>query len=59
MNFIFIYRALFRFICLNWKVHSYQRKNISVGEVFQQNVAKHPSKPCVIFEDEEWTFAQV
>nr|CAD7447794.1 unnamed protein product [Timema bartmani] len=52
-------RALYSYLGLLWQVRSYQRKNLTVAEIFRQNVAKHPNKECFIFEDTEWTFSQV
>ncbi|XP_049811593.1 long-chain fatty acid transport protein 1-like isoform X2 [Schistocerca nitens] len=52
-------KALTRFICLKLQVRSHMKKNISIGEIFQQHAKKHPNKPCLLFEDEEWTFGQV
>nr|CAD7602800.1 unnamed protein product [Timema genevievae] len=51
--------ALYSYLGLLWQVRSYQRKNLTVAEIFRQNVAKHPNKECFIFEDTEWTFSQV
>lgn len=36
-----------------------QRKNVAIADVFNQYVAKHPQKPCFIFEGDEWTFREV
>ncbi|CAG2069366.1 unnamed protein product, partial [Timema podura] len=52
-------KALYSYLGLLWQVRSYQRKNLTVAEIFRQNVAKHPNKECFIFEDTEWTFSQV
>jgi solute carrier family 27 fatty acid transporter 1/4 len=32
---------------------------VTLVDIFRQNVKKHPHKPCILFEDEEWNFAQV
>lgn len=58
IHFIF-YRALFAYVRLQWKCHGFQRKDLTLGEIFLQNVQKHPNKVCFIFEDTQWTFAQV
>jgi hypothetical protein len=52
-------RALIRFIGLMSQVRSYARSNFSIADIFRQQVAKHPDKVCFIFENTEWTFAQV
>lgn len=51
--------ALQRYLFFLWSVRRLSSKDLSVGEIFRQNASKHPNKICFIFEDEEWTFAQV
>jgi hypothetical protein len=41
------------------KFRQFEKSNSSVPEVFRKLVAKHPNKPCVIFDDQIWTFQQV
>lgn len=52
-------RALSRYIGLMLQVRSHQRQDLNIGDIFRKQVAKHPNKICFIFEDIEWTFAQV
>lgn len=52
-------RALYRYVRVLLQIKSYQRKDMSIADIFRQNLAAHPNKPCLIFEDTEWTFAQV
>lgn len=52
-------KAVCRYIGLLIQVRSHQRKNLNIGDIFRQRVAKHPNKICFVFEDKEWTFAQV
>ncbi|XP_018579796.1 long-chain fatty acid transport protein 4 [Anoplophora glabripennis] len=52
-------RALYKYLRLIIQVKSFQRKNLTLADVFRQNVKKHPNKPCIVFEDQEWTFGQV
>lgn len=52
-------RALNRYIGLMIEVHSHQRQDLNISDIFRKRVAKHPNKICFIFEDREWTFAQV
>ncbi|XP_023713297.2 long-chain fatty acid transport protein 4 isoform X1 [Cryptotermes secundus] len=52
-------KAVCRYIGLLIQVRSHQRKNLNIADIFRQRVAKHPNKVCFIFEDKEWTFAQV
>ncbi|XP_075213342.1 long-chain fatty acid transport protein 4-like [Lycorma delicatula] len=51
--------ALQRYLFFLWSVRQLSKKDISIGEIFRQNASKHPNKVCFIFEDKEWTFAQV
>lgn len=51
--------ALYRYVRVLLQIKSYQRKDMSIADIFRQNLAAHPNKPCLIFEDTEWTFAQV
>jgi hypothetical protein len=52
-------RAVCGYIGLLIQVRSHQRNNLNIADIFRQRVVKHPSKVCFIFEDKEWTFAQV
>ncbi|KAJ8921036.1 hypothetical protein NQ315_015832, partial [Exocentrus adspersus] len=52
-------RALFKYIRLLIEVKSFQRKDVTLADIFRQNVKRHPNKPCILFEDQAWTFAQV
>lgn len=51
--------ALSRYIGLMIQVQSHQRQDLNISDIFRKRVAKHPNKICFIFEDREWTFAQV
>ncbi|XP_017773069.1 PREDICTED: long-chain fatty acid transport protein 4-like [Nicrophorus vespilloides] len=52
-------RALFGYIRLLIQIKGYQRKNLILADIFQQHVKKHPNKTCIIYDDQEWTFAEV
>ncbi|XP_068902610.1 long-chain fatty acid transport protein 4-like isoform X2 [Tenebrio molitor] len=52
-------KALYKYIRLLIQIKSWQRKDVTLVDIFRQNVKKHPHKPCILFEDEEWNFAQV
>lgn len=56
---IFLFSALWGYLRLLIQVKGYQRKDVTVADVFEQNCSKHPNKPCILFEDQEWTFSQV
>lgn len=61
LNFIFVFirRALYRYIKLLTLVRRWQRKDVAISDVFHQFVAKHPQKACLIYEGREWTFREV
>ena len=48
-----------RYLQLLVLVYIYQKRNLTVSQVFQKNVKNHPDKVCMYFEDESWTFKQV
>ncbi|XP_076270843.1 fatty acid transport protein 1 [Rhynchophorus ferrugineus] len=52
-------RALIKYIRLLIQVKSYHRSDASLAEIFHKLVKKYPNKPAIIFEGQEWTFAQV
>lgn len=52
-------RALIRYIKLLLLVRRCQRKNVAVSDLFNHYVAKHPQKPCLIYEGREWTYRDV
>lgn len=52
-------RALYRYIFLLIQIKTLQRNNVTIAQLFQRHVKKHPNKTCILFEDQEWTFAQV
>ncbi|XP_008209590.1 long-chain fatty acid transport protein 4 isoform X2 [Nasonia vitripennis] len=52
-------KAISRYVCLLWTIKGHEKKDRSVADVFRQHVAKNPTKPCLVFEDQEWTFQQI
>ena len=57
--FVLLLRALKRFGKLVYRVKMCERYNMTVPELFQQTVAKHPNKTAIMFEDQRWTYRQV
>lgn len=55
----FCFSALYRYIKLLSLVRRCQRKNVAVSDLFHHYVAKHPQKPCIIYDGKEWTFREV
>lgn len=35
------------------------RKNYTVSDYYQRWLKKQPNKPCLVFEDQKWTFQDV
>ena len=52
-------RGAWRYLQLLLLVYVYQKRNLTVSQVFQRTVKKHPDKVCMYFEDEKWTFREV
>lgn len=52
-------RALYRFLRLQLQIKGYARKNLSLADIFRENVKKHPNKAAICFENQEWDFAKV
>lgn len=55
----FPYRALLRYVKLLSLVRRCQRKNVAVWDLFHHYVAKHPQKPCIIYDGKEWSFREM
>ncbi|KAK6618914.1 hypothetical protein RUM44_003295 [Polyplax serrata] len=53
------FTALIRFARLIIQNRLYARKNLSVPDIFGENVKKYPNKPAIIFEKKEWSFKDV
>ena len=51
-------RGAWRYLQLLILVYVYQKRNLTVSQVFQRTVKKHPNKVCMYFEDEKRTFRQ-
>ncbi|CAG9825429.1 unnamed protein product [Phaedon cochleariae] len=52
-------RSLLKYIRLLIQIKGFQSKDLTLADVFLENVKKHPQKPCILYEDQQWTFAQV
>lgn len=52
-------RALWAYIKLLILIKRYERNNVSISDIFQMNVAKHPDKTAIINETQSWTFRQL
>lgn len=57
--FYFDRSALYRYLKLLSLVRRCQKENIAICDIFHRYVAKHPDKPCIIFEGNEWTFREI
>ncbi|XP_060517576.1 long-chain fatty acid transport protein 4-like isoform X2 [Cylas formicarius] len=52
-------RALIKYIGLLVEIKGFQRRNLTLAQIFTRNVKKHPHKPALVYENEEWTFLQI
>ncbi|XP_017482804.1 PREDICTED: LOW QUALITY PROTEIN: long-chain fatty acid transport protein 4-like [Rhagoletis zephyria] len=52
-------KALWSYIRLLLLIKQYERKNLSIGDIFQRNVETHPDKVAIISETQSWTFLQL
>lgn len=57
--FPILYRALFRYIKILYMVKTLQRKNATIGDVFNEFVSKTPDKACFVCDGREWSFREV
>ncbi|XP_014090355.3 long-chain fatty acid transport protein 4 isoform X2 [Bactrocera oleae] len=51
--------AVWAYIKLLILIKRYERRNVSISDIFQMNVAKHPDKTAIISETQSWTFRQL
>ena len=40
-------------------IKKFEEKKIGYADVFRQFALKHPKKPCIMYEDQTWTFQDV
>jgi hypothetical protein len=40
-------------------IYLYKRDQVSLAEIFKKWVTKQPNKPCIVFDNEIWTFQDV
>lgn len=58
--FSHFFRALTCYLRFLYSVRSYSRIDASVADIFRERVLKkNPNKVLFVFEDKEWTAAQV
>lgn len=41
------------------KLDTFKKRNDTTADVFMRHVLKHPNKPCIIFNEQIWTFQDV
>lgn len=51
--------ALIRYILFLYTTRRYNNRDMCIGDIFRENATKRPNKVAYIFEDKEWTLAQV
>ena len=52
-------RTLSKIVQVFVKSNKHEKENLIVSDVFKQWVKKNPSKECIIFNDQTWTFQDV
>jgi hypothetical protein len=52
-------RALILLIKIELKMYLNDRKNIVLVDIFRRHVRQKPDKPCIIFNQQTWTFQDV
>lgn len=52
-------RGAYRYLRLLLTVWWYERLDLTVPQVFQRTVRRHPDRVCLHFEEESWTFGQL
>jgi len=52
-------RGAYRYLRLLINVWFYEKLDLTVPQVFQRTVRKHPNRVCLHFEDQAWTFKQL
>lgn len=52
-------KAGLRYLELKWYIRKCIRQNASIPTLFAEWVQKCPDKPCLIYEDQTWTYKQV
>ncbi|XP_055908772.1 long-chain fatty acid transport protein 4 isoform X2 [Eupeodes corollae] len=40
-------------------IKKYEKKNLTISDIFHMNVAKHPEKAAILCDDQVWTFRQL
>lgn len=62
-NLLFaIYRdvyGVYLLIKMKQILKKFDTDNTSLGEEFRKLAENHPTKPCILYEDETWTFNDV
>lgn len=52
-------RGLFKLIQIETRIFLNEKRNTLLADVFRKNVRKSPNKPCIIYNNEIWTFQNV
>ncbi|CAK1549763.1 unnamed protein product [Leptosia nina] len=52
-------KALYCYVKILRLTNNFSKRDMTMPDIFHENVKRHPNKPCFLFEDETWTFKQV
>ncbi|XP_073846334.1 fatty acid transport protein 2 isoform X2 [Musca autumnalis] len=53
------FTALFAYIKLLHLIKKYEKKNMTIADIFHANVSKNPDKLVIVSETQSWTFRQL
>ena len=48
-----------KLLTIKLRIRQFEKTNSNIPETFYNLANKHPKKPCIIFNDQTWTFQQV
>lgn len=58
--------AIYRDICgilllvqVEFKLGQIERKQLILSDIYRKLAKKHPSKPCIIFNDDQWSYERL
>lgn len=52
-------RGAYRYVRLLSQVYYYQKSNLTVPRVFKRTVKRFGNRPCLMFEDLQWSFSEL
>ena len=59
IHYYYFGRLATRLLSLNSSLRANAANRVSIADLFEQTVRRHPQKTAIIFEDERWSFQQL